>query len=120
MARARLCFVANSSSSSFIIFKDVLSAEQMEAILDHMEYAKKKVDAGEWEAEDFIYDMSDQWNIAILVQLVQMHTVMDNFDMYKFLTKIGVQEKDIIDADGDYSGRKKEDARNIDIFSEEK
>ena len=80
--KKRKGFVSNSSSSSFIVSLDVLSARQLRQIL---EQARVETDS--------LY--SDKWDINIGVDSVEFYTLMDNFDMHHFLTSIGVKEKDI-------------------------
>ena len=78
-------FVSNSSSSSFIIMKDKLSAEQIKAILEN--------------------DYKDQpwpepWDINETETSLEGSTSMDNYDMMLFLSKIGVEDKNIsLDSD---------------------
>ena len=76
--KTRIGFVSNSSSSSFCIFKNDLTTEQIEKIKTHGSYA-----------EEFELD-NDPWDIREVDDMVAGETWMDNFDMHYFLEKIGV------------------------------
>jgi len=79
-------FVTNSSSSSFVISMNYLSSFQIDAIKNHTEFAKKHKE--EWDQH--FYD--DPWSIYINKEngTIEGDTSMDNFDMYEFMKKIGV------------------------------
>lgn len=92
-------FVTNSSSSSFIIAKKYLDADQIEAIHDHIELAEKLgLESGR--------DYSDQWSISESADFITGYTWMDNFSMYDLLRAIEVPDEVItwgefeMDADG--------------------
>jgi hypothetical protein len=94
--KARTSFVSNSSSASFVLNKGLMTQKQIEAIRNHIEYAK-------WELEfvPFVYqgyDMSFPWDVDEPEATNTMHvsTSMDNFDMQWFLEQIGVSEEAII------------------------
>jgi len=73
-------FVSNSSSSSFVIRKSALSADQLDKILNHDKVGK-----------DLGISYSDWgWDINVTDQYVIGNTSMNNFDMDDFLSKIGV------------------------------
>ena len=76
--KIRIGFVSNSSSSSFIIRKDCISASQADKVRDH---------DGDGDGEAWIIT-EDETRIA-------GHTFMDNFDMETFLERIGVEENHI-------------------------
>ena len=80
-------FVSNSSSSSFIVSLDALSARQLLLIQNHVEEGEKRnmAWASPWDA----------WTVEVNSANVVMSTFMDNFDMHKFLLSIGVKEDDI-------------------------
>lgn len=88
--KIRYDFVTNSSSSSFVISKNVLSLRQMEIIKDHINYAKKHNLDNHCCAED-------AWNVYENENDINVWTIIDNFDMYSFLMKIGVKPEDIKD-----------------------
>ena len=78
--KIRKGFVSNSSSSSFIILTDNISAKQLKKIYNH----KIKTDPDDW------------WSIIEKDDYIQLSTFMDNFDMYTYLINIGVSEEDIL------------------------
>jgi hypothetical protein len=94
----REAFVANSSSSSFIIAKSKISPEQMDAIFNHMEFTKTRIAALDDDWQDMLEYSSeaDYWDVEIKGDLVYIHTLMDNFKMGYFLYLIGIKEEDII------------------------
>ena len=83
--KLRTGFVTNSSSSSFTIAKSNLTADQIEKIKNHIEVTK------ELEMSTFY----DEWTIRENKYDIQGYTLMDNFDMEKFLLLIGVDRNDI-------------------------
>jgi hypothetical protein len=80
-------FISNSSSSSFIINLKDLNDEQINKIINHMDYAD---DYG--LREEWLNDW-DTWHIKIKGYIVEGYTNMDNFDMYEFIDKIGVKKE---------------------------
>lgn len=66
-------FITNSSSASFIIGLHDITAWQLHEIYEHVDIA------GE-----------DAWEIHQNRDFVKLYTFMDNFDMYEYLVKIGV------------------------------
>lgn len=87
--KIRQGFVSNSSSSSFIISKKELSAEQIGKIENHIEYATENF-------PNFKYtDATDSWAVEVTEEVVYVCTFMDNFDMYEFLLLIGVDDDNI-------------------------
>ena len=90
--KVRNGFVSNSSSSSFIIFKQGLNNEQIEMIKDHYSIAKKMCDQG--TKLQYMYGYDDCWSINETDLTVEGDTVMDNFSMYSYLKEfVGVDEK---------------------------
>lgn len=78
-------FVSNSSSASFVIRKSALSALQIDAIQNHIAVAKRLY------SDDFPdANMAYEWDVADNGDGLRVSTTMDNFDMEKFLGKIGV------------------------------
>lgn len=78
--KIRTGFVSNSSSSSFVINKNYLSAEQIVLIKNHSEEGLK-------------FDIpwaEDAWFIEETENYIKGNTFMDNFDMRRFLERIGV------------------------------
>lgn len=80
--KIRSGFVSNSSSSSFILQKKDLTAEQIEKIENHIEEGEKLGMAG--AKKDNI------WFIEIHEDVIKGSTSMDNFSMKNFLCLIGV------------------------------
>lgn len=71
-------FVSNSSSSSFVIDSKYLTENQIKLILAHR------------YCQTIPYAMSDFWDINWSEdnRYILLDTLMDNFDMYEYLTKI--------------------------------
>jgi len=88
--KTRTGFVSNSSSASFIVKKVDLTPEQIKKIFNHIEEANKigmRLDFGmgeEW------YEASEEWTITETEDAVEGNTMMDNFDIVDFMTRIGV------------------------------
>jgi len=78
-------FVSNSSSSSFTISLNDITAMQLRMIQNHGELAK--VVGG--------YD-DDPWYINVEGSVVKGNTFMDNFDMDHFLTNIVMIPTDVV------------------------
>ena len=87
--KIRTGFISNSSSSSFIITKKVLSEEQIFKIKNHIKYAKENLPQIEW-AED-----NERWDIEETDEQIKVLTNMDNFDMYEFFIAINIKDEDI-------------------------
>ena len=84
-------FVSNSSSSSFVIDKQYISAHQMEQIENHIEEGKKMGMYGALgEVDTYEIDKYDAWTIDDLGKVIRGFTIMDNFSMDEFLMKIGI------------------------------
>lgn len=85
--KIRFGFVSNSSSSSFVLDTKYLTEDQVKLIVGHR-YCKT-----------IPYAMSDQWDINWTEdeRYIILDTLLDNFDMYKYLTSIvDVDEKQIM------------------------
>lgn len=89
--KIRVGFVSNSSSSSFVVRKDMITAKQRDQIFDHIKESKRL---------DFSF-LDDPWSITENSKCIRGYTGMDNFDMHIFLEKIGVPEKAILWEDHD-------------------
>ena len=75
-------FVTNSSSSSFVIAKRRLDNDQILAINEHILLGKKM--------NMYYCHSSDEWDIDENDEYIGGYTCQDNFSMYDFLNKIGV------------------------------
>lgn len=83
--KVRIGLVSNSSSSSYAIPLNNLTAKQLLAIKSHREYAYKVL---HWEIHNFDFE----WQISIKKDKIIARTDMDNFSMVNFLDEIGVKE----------------------------
>lgn len=81
MAKYRIGFVTNSSSSSFVISKKFLTGNQIYKIKHHVE------DIDKYEPR---CSKHDQWTIEENEAYISGFTHMDNFDMWSYLKDIGV------------------------------
>jgi len=81
--KLRSGFVSNSSSASFVVEKGKISNWQLDAIRDHLYYAKEFL---RWEGD---FD-GEWWPIEEDEICIEGHTSMDNFDMLSFLKAICV------------------------------
>lgn len=84
-------FVSNSSSSSFIVSLKLLTEEQIDKIVNHIEESKKD----EYKYKGFYNEPYNEWSITIDEEagFLEGYTTLDNFDMYEFLILVGVPEK---------------------------
>jgi hypothetical protein len=78
-------FVSNSSSSSFIIIKAMLTEEQTDMLYDHIEYAKEIDNKLVAEGKNKKYEYYEDWYIESDDNCFWCHTSMDNFDLETFL-----------------------------------
>lgn len=85
--KLRLGHITNSSSSSFIISKKRLDEDQIKAINNHYELAKKL---------GLDIDYYNHWRIEENDDFITGYTDLDNFSMYDFLNTIDVKDKHII------------------------
>jgi hypothetical protein len=92
--KIRSGFVSNSSSSSFIIQKKNLTADQINKIYDHIEFAKVLIKYNPELEHTFYCGKEDRWDIEDKETYLFASTNMDNFDMREFLKLINVSEND--------------------------
>jgi len=81
-------FVSNSSSSSFIVMKHLITVQQVNAILDHINHARDYLG---WELGNI--DESDSWKIYEEDDKIIGDTFMDNFDMQEFFKEIRLPKR---------------------------
>ena len=80
--KCRRGHVTNSSSSSFIVSKRKLDNDQIKAIQNHIELSK--------QLGETITNLDFPWDIEEDENFITGYVFMDNFDMYNFLHRIGV------------------------------
>lgn len=83
------------NSSSFVIFKDRLTEEQIYKIKEHYSISKKMCEQG--TSIQYFYDYEDAWHIHETDLTIEGDTHMNNFSMYDYLTKFVGLNSDIID-----------------------
>lgn len=107
--KTRNGFVSNSSSSSFVIQKANLTPYQIDQIKDYEFYAEK-MGLEYWD--------DGYWTVTETEDTIGASTIMDNFDFFEFLEKIGVKEEHI-DKDSDpYDWSEWED-RDFDLLEDD-
>jgi hypothetical protein len=84
--KTRQGFVSNSSSSSFCIRTTDLTPVQIQQIHDHPSLGKEL--GFEYTEDEWLITIDDYW--------LRGSTIMDNFDMWKFLVKIGIDPNLIV------------------------
>ena len=83
-------FVSNSSSSSFVIYKQNLTEEQIEKIMNVSEICLSMTSQDTQDETFWGWD-SDPWRLVETELTVEGSTWMDNFSMYDYLIKfVGV------------------------------
>lgn len=84
--KIRQCFVSNSSSSSFTISLNDITAIQLQMIEKHREISEAL--GG--------YDHDEPWIIDVEAGVVKGCTFMDHFDMHHYLTNVVGVDEDLI------------------------
>ena len=74
--KVRNGFVSNSSSSSFILYKDKLTEDQILLIKNH--HLCKTIPCAD----------TDFWSVNERNDTLELFTMQDSFDMYEYLTQI--------------------------------
>ena len=93
--KVRNGFVSNSSSSSFILFKDVLSDKQIDMVLNYDKWIRfLKYINNEDISDKFEYYDTDPWNIYETDHYIFGETSsMDNFDISEYFEHIKLDQK---------------------------
>lgn len=97
--KKRIGFVSNSSSSSFVIFKEALSEKQVDMLLnietwiDFFIKLDEKNDNRDNLKDKFEYYNSDPWNISEHEDYIFGETSMDNFDISDYFDYINIDGK---------------------------
>lgn len=90
----RIGFVSNSSSSSFILFKDILSDKQLDMVMNYDKWITflKEIDNVTFN-DKFDYYHSDPWRIYENEDYIFGETSMDNFDISEYFDYIKIDQK---------------------------
>lgn len=88
--KVRNGFVSNSSSSSFIIRMKDLSGSDIDAIMNHIQYAKEHEDIG----FGCTYE-DDAWRVWIEDGCLCGSTSMNNFSMYRLFEHLNIPDDKI-------------------------
>lgn len=96
--KIRLGYISNSSSSSFVILKDILSPKQLDMILNYEDWIdfflkQDNIEEQEKLVDIFSYYKTDPWNISECDDYIFGETCMDNFDIGSFFEYIKVDDK---------------------------
>ena len=82
--KIRYDYVTNSSSSSFVLAKNAITDEQKQKIYDYEKIAPQVMSEDDYPPEG--------WGITEDEYFIRGNTWIDNFNMCKFLTLIGVPQ----------------------------
>lgn len=106
--KTRNGFVSNSSSSSFVVFKDALSESQKDMIINCIDWIDIFIKRDEENdnvdnvKNRFEYYDSDPWRIIEHKDYIFGETSMDNFSMYDYFDYINV-DQDFVNWDDGYN-----------------
>jgi len=104
--KKRVGFVSNSSSSSFIIFKDALSKKRLDMVVNYQDWIKFFIELDEKKNEPenlinkFSYYDTDPWQIKVEDDFIFGETSMDNFSISDYFSHINIKPKYIKWDDG--------------------
>lgn len=95
--KARLGFVSNSSSSSFVVPKSALTSDQIYKIKHYQKTATEllKLDNLTEEEKEVLSWCDSSWTITETKHTLKGDTSMDNFDIAAFMIMIGVPAEEI-------------------------
>lgn len=123
-AKIRTGFVSNSSSSSFILSKNLLEDEQIDLIINHKEYSKEilerlnndkifKIVSGVYHFSDYEFDATgwNEWNVKQSDNFILLETNLDNFNMEQYLEIIRATNSII-----NYRNLDEDDSNEIDLL----
>lgn len=106
--KTRNGFISNSSSSSFVVFKDALSESQKDMIINCIDWIDIFIKRDEENdnvdnvKNRFEYYDSDPWRIIEHKDYIFGETSMDNFSMYDYFDYINV-DQDFVNWDDGYN-----------------
>lgn len=104
--KIRTGYVSNSSSSNFVVFKDALSNEQLDMILNYKECIESFILLDEENnnkdniKEKFEYYKTDPWTIAEHEDFIFGDTSMDNFGMPEYFEYVNIPKDYVMWDDG--------------------
>ena len=90
--KLKIDFITNSSSASFYIMLDLITDTQRLMIYNHIELSNVMKYNKNYELYN---DLGSAWKITEDDKKIMGDTGMDNFDMYWFLDKIGINSDHI-------------------------
>jgi len=102
--KIRRGFVSNSSSSSFVVFKDSLTNKQQDMILRYQEWIDFFISIDDSVKELLEYYKTDPWIVIEYDEFIFCETSMDNFSMEDYLNYIKI-DKDIINWDDGWNDK---------------
>lgn len=83
-------FVSNSSSSSFVVKKADLTANQIWAILNYADVYDWFCNVSNMHKDPYFDGEAEEWTTFVYADEIRGDTFLDNFDMKGFMKVIGV------------------------------
>ena len=77
----RICYVTNSSSSSFVINKEDLTVAQLKGLYDHVNVI---INDDQKHSRGYGYLLYDVWEIYESDTAIECRTMMTNFDLVEY------------------------------------